>query len=344
MDEIHEGMVGMAITRADVARLAGTSPALVSYVINGGPRQVAPATRARIEAAIAELGYRPNVSARSLRMNRGHALGMVIPDGANPFFAELSAVIEAAAFARGYPLFVGNAAGDEERERAYVRTFIDRRVEGLLAISSSWETGVADACEESDMALVALDRIIDPARCAHVMCDSVAGAREAVAHLIAHGHRAIACVSGPHVSTAEDRVQGYRKALAEAGLPEGPLVRADFGGAAGYHALAALTAATPRPTAVFVTSDLQAMGMLRAAHDAGLRVPDDLAMVAFDGIEYARYTRPGLSTMVQPTRRMGELAVDLLLEQIATRTAHPGVVHLTAELTRRGSCGCPDDF
>ncbi|MBF6065905.1 LacI family DNA-binding transcriptional regulator [Nocardia terpenica] len=334
----------MAVTRADVARLAGTSPALVSYVLNGGPRRVAPATRARIEAAIAELGYRPNVSARSLRMNRGHALGMVIPDGANPFFAELAAGIELAAFARGYPLFIGNAAGDEERERAYVRSFIDRRVEGLLAISSSWGTGIADACEAAEMVLVAVDRVIDPRRCAHVLCDSVAGARAAVAHLVEHGHREIACLSGPHVSTAEDRVLGYRNALAEAGLPEGRIVRTDFGGAAGYHALSELLHGTPRPTAVFVTSDLQAMGMLRAAYDAGLRVPDDLAVIAFDGIEYARYTRPGLTTMTQPTRRMGELAVDLLLEQIDSHTSRPGVVRLSAELKTRGSCGCSDEF
>ncbi|MBU3062682.1 LacI family transcriptional regulator [Nocardia sp. NEAU-G5] len=334
----------MVVTRADVARLAGTSPALVSYVLNGGPRQVAPATRARIEAAIAELGYRPNMSARSLRMNRGHALGMVIPDGANPFFAELSAVIEAAAFARGYPLFVGNAAGDSEREQAYVRTFIDRRVEGMLAISSSWETGIGDACAAADMVLVALDRIIDPVRFAHVMCDSVGGAEQAVAHLVGHGHREIACLAGPRVSTADDRVQGYRNALAAGGLPEGPIVRTDFGGAAGYRALSEIIAGPRRPTAVFVTSDLQAMGMLRAAYDAGLRVPDDLAVVAFDGIEYARYTRPGLTTMVQPTRRMGELAVDLLLEQIDSRTTDPGVHHLDATLRTRGSCGCPDDF
>ena len=334
----------MAVTRADVARLAGTSPALVSYVLNDGPRQVAPATRARIEAAIAELGYRPNMSARSLRMNRGHALGMVIPDGANPFFSELSAVIEAAAFARGYPLFVGNAAGDSERERAYVRTFIDRRVEGLLAISSSWETGVGDACAEAGMALVAVDRIIDPARFTHVMCDSVGGAQLAVTHLIEHGHREIACLSGPHVSTAEDRVQGFRNALSAAGLPEGPIVRTDFGGAAGYRALSELLAGPRRPTAVFVTSDLQAMGMLRAAYDAGLRVPDDLAVVAFDGIEYARYTRPGLTTMIQPTRRMGELAVRLLLDQIDSGTTDPGVVSLEAGLRTSGSCGCVDDF
>ncbi len=334
----------MAVTRADVARLAGTSPALVSYVLNGGPRSVAPATRARIEAAIAELGYRPNMSARSLRMNRGHALGMVIPDGANPFFAELSAAIEAAAFERGYPLFVGNAAGDESREQAYVRSFIDRRVEGLLAISSSWGAGIAEACEQANMVLVALDRVIDPARCAHVLCDSVAGARTAVEHLIGHGHHRIACLSGPHVSTAEDRVRGYREALTAAGLSEGPVVRTDFGGAAGYRALSELLRAPHPPTAVFVTSDLQAMGMLRAAYDAGLRVPDDLAVVAFDGIEYGRYTRPGLTTMAQPTQRMGQTAVELLLEQIDGGATQPGVVRLGARLAARGSCGCPDEF
>ncbi|MGY2061830.1 substrate-binding domain-containing protein, partial [Nocardia gipuzkoensis] len=212
------------------------------------------------------------------------------------------------------------------------------------AISSSWGAGIAEACEQANMVLVALDRVIDPARCAHVLCDSVAGARTAVEHLIGHGHRRIACLSGPHVSTAEDRVRGYREALTAADLPEGPLVRTDFGGAAGYRALSEFLRDPRPPTAVFVTSDLQAMGMLRAAYDAGLRVPDDLAVVAFDGIEYGRYTRPGLTTMVQPTQRMGQTAVDLLLEQIDGGTTQPGIVRLEAALTARGSCGCPDGF
>lgn len=334
----------MAVTRADVARRAGTSPALVSYVLNGGPRSVAPATRERIVAAVEELGYRPNTVARSLRMARGHCLGLVIPDSANPYFALLARAIEEAAFGYGYPLLVGNAADTDEREVGYLHAFIDRQVEGLLVVPTSESPRLVAEYVAVPAPLVVVDRWLDSRALASVTSDAVSGSREAVAHLVDHGHRGIACLAGPDVSTSEERLAGFRSALENAGLDPGPVLRRPFGGREGYDALPLLLEGSRRPSAVFVTSDLAAMGLLRAAFDLGLRVPDDLAVVSFDGVEAAAYTRPGLSTVTQPVAEMGRLAIDLLVDALGKGPVPPGRRTLATHLVRRGSCGCSDDF
>ncbi len=332
----------MAVTRADVAKLAGTSPALVSYVLNGGPRSVAPQTRQRILEAIDTLGYRPNLAARSLRMARGHILGLLLPDSSNPFFAELASIVEISAYDRGYPVMVGNTADDPEREISYMRAFVDRQVEGLIAITSSGSEALAAEWAAVTVPVVALDRIIDPSRIAHVLVDGEQGALEGTRHLIEHGHHRIACVSGPDLPTTAERVRGYRTAIEEAGLAPGPVVGATFGGAAGYGALEQLMGRDPRPTAVLVTSDLQALGLLRAAYDAGLRVPEDLAVVAFDGIAYGAYTRPGLTTYAQPVQDLGTRATELLIEQIRSGERQSGIERVLGGLVTRASCGCSE--
>jgi LacI family transcriptional regulator len=334
----------MAVTRADVARRAGTSPALVSYVLNRGPRKVAPATEARILKAIDELGYRPNAVARSLRMARGHSLGLILPDSSNPYFALLARAVEEVAYRHGYPLFVGNAADATEREIGYLHAFVDRQVEGLLVIPTAEDTTLTQEFTKVGVPLVVLDRALDQTVFANVVAASVDGSRDAVQHLIEHGHTRIACLSGPEVSTSQERVSGYRQALVDAGLEPGRVLARPFGGSAGYEALPALMEGPDRPSALFVTSDLAAMGLLRAAFDMGLDVPGDLAVVSFDGVEYAAYTRPGLTTVSQPITQMAEVATQLLMDALGGGSIPPGTRALPTRLVRRGSCGCADDF
>ncbi len=212
----------MAVTRADVARRAGTSPALVSYVLNGGPRKVAPATEARILQAIDELGYRPNAVARSLRMARGHSLGLILPDSSNPYFALLARAIEEVSYRSGYPLLVGNAADSAEREIGYLHAFVDRQVEGLLVIPTAEDEDLEKEFAKVGVPLVVLDRSLDQTVFANVVAASVEGSRDVVRHLIEHGHTQIACLSGPEVSTSEERVAGFRQAMGDAGLEPGP--------------------------------------------------------------------------------------------------------------------------
>lgn len=333
----------MATTRrADVAKLAGTSPAVVSYVLNGGPRGVSPATKARVLAAIEQLGYRPNGIARSLRMNRTMTLGLVVPDTSNPFFAELSRAIEEAAFASGYTLLIGNAAENDDRQTTYVRTFLARQVDGLFLVPAHGPTGVLDELRRAEVPWVALDRHSLGAGVPAVLADNRGGARAATEHLLSHGRTRIACVSGPEdVVPANDRVDGWRDALAEAGVrpSEMSVWHGAFGRRAGYRAAHELLA-DRRYDAVFVASDQQAIGVLRALPELGIRCPEDIAIASFDGIAAAAYSTPALTTMAQPFADFGQTAMDRLLALMDGAPVESSV--LPVRLVARGSCGCPD--
>lgn len=329
--------------RSDVARLAGTSPSVVSYVMNDGPRGVAPATRERVLAAIAELGYRPNAVARSLRMNRTMTLGLVIPDNSNPFFAELARCIEEVGFEYGYTILLGNAMDDDEREAQYVRALLDRQVDGLILVPAHGaRTWIAELSQTPVPRLV-LDRRIDIPHATQVLVDNEAGAYAATTHLLSHGHRTVGCLAGvAEVHPSMDRVQGWRNALADAGLdPAGsPLVHVPFGRAHGYRAGRQLLTRADPPAALFVTSDEQAVGVLRAAAELGVRVPDDLALCSFDGIETSAYTAPPLTTMRQPFEELGRAAVEWMVKRVAEPSTPATRIVLDSTLIVRGSCGC----
>ncbi|MER7276938.1 LacI family DNA-binding transcriptional regulator [Dactylosporangium sp. NPDC000244] len=336
----------MVTRRADVAKLAGTSPAVVSYVLNGGPRGVSPETRARVLAAIEQLGYRPNGIARSLRTNRTMTLGLVVPDTSNPFFAQLAHAIEEAAFRENYTLLLGNAAEDDDRQTTYVRTFLARQVDGLFLVPAHGPAGCLPELLRSGVPFVTLDRRIPGAAAPAVLADNRAGARKAVEHLLQHGRRAIACISGPQdVVPANERVNGWRDALAEAGVrpSEMSVWHGAFGRRAGYLGARELLAGQAFD-AVFVASDEQAIGVLRALQELGIRCPQDVAVASFDGIAAAAYTTPALTTMAQPFARMGRVVVDRLLDAMdAERDADAGeLTVLPVTLLARGSCGCPD--
>lgn len=335
----------MAVTRKDVAELAGTSPAVVSYVLNGGPRGVAPQTRDRVMAAIEQLGYRPNRLAASLRMNRTMTLGFVIPDNANPYFAELAREVEEAAFAAGYTLLLGNATDDEERQSVYVRTFIDRRVDGLLLIPSHGTPACLSDLNRSGVPWVILDRRTEAAVVAsQILVDNRGGAATATEHLLEHGRRRIACVAGPaDVSVTAERVSGWRDALIARNISADrmPLMHAAFGRFAGYKAARQLIESADID-ALFVTSDEQAVGALRAIRELDRRCPEDIAVASFDGVAPAAYTIPALTSMHQPLASMAKIAVEQLLAQISDPELPPKVTELRADLIKRGSCGCPD--
>jgi LacI family transcriptional regulator len=325
--------------------LAGTSPAVVSYVLNGGPRSVAPQTRARVLAAVETLGYRPNAVARSLRMNKTMTLGLVLPDTANPFFAELAQAIEEAAFAHGYTLLIGNAAEDDERQTAYVRTFLQRQCDGLFLVPAHGPASCLPDLAQAGTPWVILDRHMSDAPDVPVIAvDNRGGAATVTEHLLAHGHRRIACIAGPDdVRPATDRVAGWRDALLGAGIQAGdaPLHHGPFGRRAGYNAARHLLA-DHTIEAVFAASDEQALGVLRAIGESGLRCPDDIAVAAFDGIAAGGYSAPALTTMAQPFGDLGQAAVDRLLDRIAAPAGPVEGSILPVRLKTRGSCGCDD--
>lgn len=331
------------VKREDVARRAGVSPAVVSYVLNNGPRPVAEATRRRVLEAIETLGYRPNSVARALRSRRTWSIGLVVPDNSNPFFAQLAHAIEDEAFAHGYSLLLGNASGDPAREESYLQTFQDRKVDGLLVVSNRRTDELATAHQGGIPLVVISDRPLAGRAVSTVKVDNTEGAWLATTHLVGHGHRQVACVLGPRDSApAVERHAGWQKALRGAGLdaPDEVAVWTEFSRVGGHAAATALLARDPRPTAVFAATDHQAIGVLRAAADLGLEVPGDLAVVGFDGITEADYTVPRLATVRQPVEAMARRAVELLLhhEQPAAELHEVFPVSMVA----RGSCGCPD--
>lgn len=339
----------VTIRRKDVAELAGVSPAVVSYVLNGGPRGVAPETRARVLSAIEELDYRPNGIARSLRTSRTMTLGLVIPDSSNPFFAELARAVEEAAFDTGYTLLVGNATEDEGRQTTYVRTFLQRQVDGILLAPAHGPVECLTELRNSNKPWLLLDRRVDDLPdVSQVLVDSRGGAREATRHLLEHGRRNVACIAGPvDVTTAKDRVAGWHDALTEAGLrPTRQSIRhVPFTRSGGYEAAADLIDAG-RPDAVFVASDEQALGALRAFAELGVKCPDDIAVVSFDGIASSAYAVPALTTMAQPFALLGQHSIARLVARMSDprdeARDEAEVSVLPVSLVARGSCGCAD--
>ena len=314
------------VTRNDVAEYAGVSSAVVSYVVNEGPRKVAPETRARVLDAIRALGYRPNATARALRMGTTRTFGLITPDGGNPLFAELAKAIDREAAARGYVVLQTSADGDPLTERAKIAELLTRQVSGLLLVAPTADPSLDDV----EVPVIAINRVLPTV--SSVRPAYREGARLGVEHLISHGHRRIGLVIGG--AGHPERELGWRDALEAAGLAEGPVARATFSREGGYRA--AQTLLESQPTAIFASSDLQAIGVLRALHEAGVDVPGDVAVAAFDGTPETEYTWPPLTVVRQPVEQLAREAVRRLIEGEESTEA----LTVPTELILRRSCGC----
>lgn len=336
------------MTRDDVARLAGTSTAVVSYVINNGPRPVAPATRERVLAAIKELGYRPDRVAQAMASRRTDLIGLIVPDARQPFFAELAHAVEQAAAERGKMVLVGNSDYLDEREVHYLRAFLGMRVSGLILISQGPSEHAAVEIDAWDARVVLLHRRPEAIDDVAVVLDDVGGAQLATRHLLEHGHEHVACLGGID-STPEsgdpvtDHVEGWSRAMEEAGRSvEGQLFQAPYNRYDTYRLALELLAGPDRPTAVFCATDDQAFGVLRAARELGLDVPQDLAVAGFDDVKEAALTDPPLTTVGSDREGMAKAAVDLVLDD-GLRVAgskRQRVRQFPSGLVVRRSCGC----
>ncbi|MEV6036752.1 LacI family DNA-binding transcriptional regulator [Nonomuraea sp. NPDC052116] len=336
------------MTRNDVARLAGTSPAVVSYVINNGPRPVSAAARQRVLDAIKQLGYRPNAVARSLRSRRSWTIGVIASDsagGKSPFFGQFTRACEEVAWQRGYSVLFGNSAEDPARAEGYVRGFLERQVDGLVLMRVPVS---ADQAEEmrGRVPVVTIDHAAPPFF-SRLAVDDEEGGYQATRHLLEHGHRRIGFVGGPlDITPVRLRAAGWRRALQEAeaaaGSEAGLVEEGELSLEGGYEAALRLLSSPSRPTALFASIDGQAIGAMRAAADLGLRVPGDVAVVGFDGAREAAYTVPGLSTISQPIDEMARHATETLVGAIESEGVEPVTKIFSATLVTRGSCGCPE--
>lgn len=312
----------MAVTLREVAAAAGVSIRTVSNVVNGFAK-VAPQTRERVERAIAELDYRPNAVARSLRQGRSHLIALVLPELDVPYFAELSRLVVEEATERGYTVMIDQTDGDPRREQEMIMG--GSKASALFdgTIFSPIALGGADLRRRrSTKPIVLLGERIAGIGVDHVMIDNVAAARAATEHLLSLGRRRVAAIGyqdDPTRETARLRTEGYRRALTEAGLPIDPTLIGHteyFHRADGAAAMQRLLALPQPPDAVFCYNDLLALGALRVAHEHGLRVPDDIAVVGFDDIEDGRYSIPTLSTISPDKAQIARVAVETLLRRL----------------------------
>ena len=315
----------------------------VSRVINDSAL-VSPETRRRVEDAISELGYVPSRLARGLSAKRTGTLAVIVPDVANPFFTLIVRGAEDVARRAGYRVILCDTRADLGVEREVIEEMIAHRVEGILIAP------VSDRSREHLRRLarfavpfVLVDRTVPGVDADAVLGDSAEGGRRLVEHLVSLGHRRIGLiVENDEVSTARDRRRGYEAALRTAGLPLDPalVVEAAVDPDGGYEGMLRLLALDERPTGVFTVNNLVGLGAIEAVRSAGLEVPDDIALVCFDDIEYASRLYPFLTVMEQPAETFGTLSAQLLLERIERRAPErTRVVVLPAEFVVRRSCG-----
>jgi LacI family transcriptional regulator, galactose operon repressor len=331
------------VTRDDVAERAGVTPSTVSYVINNGPRPVSAAARERVLKAIADLGYQPSDVARSLRSRRSMTLGLVIPNTANPFYAEVARAVEEIGFERGYTVFLCHSSHLPEREQRYAEMLRAKHVDGAIFHPTTADLRPLTFLSQAGIQVVVLERSVPGYHC--FVADERHGGYLATRHLLDLGHRRIGCVVRTgDLTSSTARVEGYRAALAEVGLPldERLIVESDFGYAAGAAAARRLLALAPRPTALVTHNDIIAIGAIKAASDSGLRVPEDLSLAGYDDIAQASYSVPALTTIDYPKHRMGRAAAQLLLDLLAGReTLPPATIVLPVRLVVRGSTAPP---
>jgi LacI family transcriptional regulator len=336
-------------TISDVARLAGVSAMTVSRVTNNSG-YTSRETRERVEAAIAELGYVPNALARQLRSKRTKTLALVVSDISNPFFTTIARGVEDVAVRHGFSVMYCNTDESETEEAQYLLMLIERQVDGVLLVPARSSGSSLRLLKAHGMPVVALDRRVSSRHVDSVRCDSEAAAYALTRHLIELGHRRIAVLTGRRaISTSVDRVAGCRRALEEEGLALGDeLVR--YGGfnfgklnqADGHHMATEMLALPNRPTAIFAANNFIAFGVIRALREAGLRVPDDMSVVAFDDLPEEWVSEPFLTVAAQPAYEIGRRAAAILLDRLAGGRAGDGEdVVLPFELILRRSSGPP---
>lgn len=310
----------------EVAQEAGVSIGTVSNVFNR-PHLVAEPTRRRVEDAVERLGYVLNASARSLRHGRSQTVGLLVMDIRNPFFTELARGLEDAASEAAYAVVLGNSDGSEEKERYYLRVLEEQRVGGVVLTPVAHDERPLARLRARGMHVVLLDRpASEPTMCS-VAVDDVLGGRLALQHLLDRGHRRIAVLTGPRsIQQCEQRWQGAREAVSRYNLDpdevlvamEVPAMNAD----AGERAVTSILALHPAATAVFCINDLLALGVIRAMMRCGRRVPDDLAIIGYDDVEFAGALQPPLTTVRQPMYRLGEAAMQLFLDELRSGEEH----------------------
>ncbi|HEY0307813.1 MAG TPA: LacI family DNA-binding transcriptional regulator [Acidobacteriaceae bacterium] len=330
---VHKG----AITVTQIAARAQVSIGTVSHVLNKSAN-VRDKLRLRVEKAIADLGYQPSQLARGLRRSTTDLIGMIIPDIMNPFFTSIVRGAEDIAYKQGFRLVLCNTDNDSHKEITYLNDLNSFRPAGLLVIPSE-QSELPEYLSQSNANAVLVDRCPDTWMGDIVRADNEGGGYQAGRHLLDMGHRVIAAIGGPHrLSSARDRMMGFQRALHEARLkmPADRIEECPFTAESGLICAMRLLQAKTRPTAIFAANDLLASGVLSAMHRLKLRCPEDVSLIGFDDLDFARMTKPALTTIRQPAYQMGSTACQILLSRDPSQQKRQ-VITLEATLKMRDS-------
>jgi DNA-binding LacI/PurR family transcriptional regulator len=331
-------------TIKDVADLAGVSVATVSYVINK-TKPVAPETAARVYKAIEALDYKPNAVARSLRTRNTFTLGVIVSDITNPFFAALVRGVEDFAREHGYSVLICNTSEDPDNERLYLDLLSRRRMDGVLLAPVGANHDLINQLVKKGMKIVFVDRFIANINVPAILSKNEEGAYSATSHLLSYGHQKIGIVLGlPHISTTQERLAGYRKALREHGIEPDPRfeIRGESRVSEAREACLQLLSQRDRPTAIFATNNFMTIGVMQAIHKLGLKCPDEISVVGFDDFEWTEAFSPPLTTVAQNPYKMGVVAARILMDWLShDRRACFTCIRLETELRIRGSVAPP---
>ncbi|ROV62101.1 LacI family DNA-binding transcriptional regulator [Vibrio ponticus] len=324
----------------DIAKLAGVSTSTVSHVINQS-RYVSEEISERVNRAAQSLNYTPSALARSLKTNRTKTLGMLMTTSTNPFFGEVVKGVERCCYQKGYNLILCNTEGDHQRMKTSINTLLQKRVDGMILMCSSLEGERIDIFDKyPDVPVVVMDWGPILFASDKIQDNSLQGGYMAAKYLIDNGHTDIGCITGPlDRHQAQMRYEGYKKALLEANLHPNPdwIIESDFECEGGYEAFNRMYRKGPLPSAIFVSNDMMAMGVINAAHEKGLSIPQDFSIIGYDDIQIAKFMTPPLTTIHQPKYRLGQAAVETLLSKLEDKTRDVQVVQLEPALVERAS-------
>lgn len=321
----------------DVAEAAGVSTATVSRVLSNGAN-VRPELRARVQAAVDRLGYRPNLVARSLRAQHTSTLGLIVSDIRNPFFTSISRAVEDTAYEQGYSILLCNTDEDPDREAIYLNLMRDANVAGII-VSPTRQAATQRGSLPVNIPIVVVDRAIAGADVDAVLLDNVDSAARLATHLIENGYRHIGGIFGERSTTGRERREGLERALRAHGLAPraGQMKYVAPKVEGGYAAALELLSSSQPPEALFTSNSLIAEGAVRAIRELGLTIPDQVALVTFDDTTWASLVQPAITLIAQPTYEIGQTAAELLLQRIANPQRPARQVTLKGQLLARGS-------
>jgi len=326
-----------------VSKIAGVSVATVSRALQK-PEMVSERTREKVQAAVKEADYKPNMMARNFRSKKSYSIMVLVPDVSNIFFSKVISAIQASAKERGYNVILGNTMGDPALESELAHLLQTNQADGIIQLSARFPLSDQERENDTLLPIVNCCECVDDDSMPTVSLDNEGAAEAVTNHLLELGHKRIGAVLGPSTSPLTNaRLSGYRSALKKAGImfDDSLLVTADFSMEGSYHAAGELLSLPTPPTAIFCFSDEMAIGAINRIRAAGLRVPEDISVAGFDDLDFSSYIDPALTTIKQPNRRFGASSTELLFDILEGRQSATRHITLPYQLIVRDSTSAP---